>query len=445
MKTQRSFLGHPMGLAVLFTVEMWERFSFYGMRALLVIYLTTEVLAHRPDTILGFGFVSRLLGFDPQGASGADWGSFASHIYGLYSGLVYFTPLIGGWLADRWFGKKRMIVGGALLIAAGHLVLTTHRLFLLALLLVIAGTGGVKGNIAAQVGDLYAPDDARRERGFSLFYVGINVGATAAPLLCAWLAHAWGWTVAFEATTLGMMLGLATYAATARWLPEGGQRPMAEKVQVADEAGQYGGQGARWGVLAMLSLAAVFLFLSYEQQANAMMRWIVTAPDDIAMGWIQAIPPAVVLVGTPALTLWWGRQARQGREPDPFAKILIGALIVLAAQAMLPLMAMVGHGKSPPIPALLVYFALWEVGDLFFSPAAMGLYSRLAPRGAAAVTMALWYLTVFAGNIASGWLGGLWGRLPPVTYWTLIAALTSLCAAIVALLRRQGGRTCAPA
>ena len=429
------FFGHPRGLAVLFVVELWERFSFYGMRALLVIYLTTVVLVQRPQDMIGFGVIARLLGFDAAHAGNAEWQAFASHVYGLYSGFVYFTPLIGGWLADRWFGKKGVIVAGGLLVAIGHLILTTHATFLLALMLVVLGTGGLKGNIAAQVADLYHPEDGRRERGFSLFYVGINIGATIAPLLCGWLAYTWGWAAAFDATSIGMVVGLGIYIAGQRWLPSG-----AAPGPVAPVATQTAGQISMpnpWIVLAIVSLASTFLWISYEQQANALMRWIVTAPDDILLSWVQAIPPAVVLIGTPLLTRWWSSQARRAREPDPVTKLIIGASIVLLSQVMLPLLALVSGGHGPSIAPLMVYFVMWEVGDLFFSPAAMGLYSRLAPPGKGAITMAVWYLTVFVGNIASGWIGGLWGVLSPTGYWSMIAGLTALCVAIIAITQRR--------
>ena len=428
---QGEFFGHPKGLAVLFAVELWERFSFYGMRALLIIYLTSVVLAQRPQDMIGFATMAALLGFDARHATNADWQALSSHIYGLYSGLVYFTPLIGGWLADRWFGKRAMIIAGGLLVAGGHLILTRHATFLLALVLVILGTGGLKGNIAAQVADLYHPGDGRRERGFSLFYVGINIGATIAPLLCAWLAQQWGWATAFDATSIGMVVGLGIYLGGARWLPAGRTPPpVAPPVPTVVRR-----TTGHWTVLAIVSVAATFLWLSYEQQANSLMRWLVTTPDDIMMGWVQAIPPAVVLLGTPLLTRWWSCQARAGREPDPVTKLLIGAAIVVVAQLLLPLLALVSGGHAPAIAPLLVYFFLWELGDLFFSPAAMGLYSRLAPTGKGAITMALWYLTVFVGNIASGWIGGLWGLLSPTAYWLMIAALTGMCAVILAIAR----------
>ena len=427
----REFLGHPKGLAVLFVVELWERFSFYGMRALLIIYLTTVVLVQRPQDMIGFGPLARLLGFDAVHAGNAEWQAFASHIYGLYSGFVYFTPLIGGWLADRWFGKKSVIVAGGLLVAIGHLILTTHALFLLALLLVILGTGGLKGNIAAQVADLYHPEDGRRERGFSLFYVGINIGATIAPLLCGWLAYKWGWAAAFDATSIGMVIGLGIYIAAQRWLPSGAAPGPILAVPAEKSAPNH------WVVLAIISFASVFLWVSYEQQANSLMRWLVTAPDDIMMTWVQAIPPAIVLLGTPLLTRWWSSQARRGREPDPVTKLMIGAAIVLGSQLLLPLLALVSGGHGPSVAPLMVYFVMWEVGDLFFSPAAMGLFSRLAPPGKGAITMAVWYLTVFVGNIASGWIGGLWGVLSPVSYWLMIAGLTALCGVIIAATQRR--------
>lgn len=434
----RQILGHPAGLSVLFIVELWERFSFYGMRALLMLYLTRVVLTEHPENMAGFSLLATITGFDRDHAGSAEWQAFASHIYGLYSGFVYFTPLIGGWLADRWLGKKAAIIAGGAMIAAGHLILTTHDYFLVALLLVVIGTGGVKGNIGAQIGDLYHPTDDRRERGFAIFYVGINIGAAAAPLVCAWLAETQGWNAAFDATSVGMVIGLALYVAGARWLPSPA-RPSSDLPVGNAMAGVPAEAPSRgnWAILAILSLAACFLWVSYEQQANSMMRWLVTSPDGIMMGWIQAIPPLVVLIGTPILTRRWTLQAREGREPAPVTKLLTGALIIVCAQLFLPLVAILSGHHAPPIATMLVYLFLWEVGDLFFSPAAMGLYSRLAPPGRNGTAMAIWYLTVFVGNIASGWLGGLWGVLPPTGYWFMIAAITGACLATLFLGRHR--------
>lgn len=422
----RILFGHPPGLVLLFLVEMWERFSFYGMRAMLIVYMTAVVLPDAPTHVAGYQAVCALLHLDPAQAGTV---RISSELYGVYSGFVYLTPLLGGLLADRLFGKRATIIGGGLLIVAGHLLLTTPRWFLAALLLIVVGTGGVKGNIAAQMADLYEPDDPRRERGFSIFYVGINIGATAAPLVCALLAERAGWNAAFMATSAGMILGLALYVLGARHLPE----RQAEWAASRDRRAVSGGHPA--ALLTVLSISSVFLWISYEQQANALVRWLGTGPSDIGMAWLQAIPPAMVLIGTPVLTLRWSAQARAGREPGPGTKMLIGAAIILAMQCLLGALSVVLGGRAPSPWLAALYFAGWEVGDLYFSPAAMGLFSRLARPGYESMTMAVWYLTIFAGNLASGWIGGMWGSVGISAYWLLIAALTAVGVAAMAICR----------
>ncbi|MBB2202355.1 peptide MFS transporter [Gluconacetobacter tumulisoli] len=420
----RALFGHPPGLMLLFLVEMWERFSFYGMRTLLIVYLTAVVL---PDAghVAGYATLCALLHLDPATAGPV---RISSELYGLYSGCVYLTPLLGGLLADRLFGKRATIIAGGALIVAGHLLLTTRHWFLAALLLVVIGTGGVKGNIAAQVADLYEPGDPRRERGFSIFYVGINVGATAAPIVCSALAGTLGWNAAFMATSIGMIAGLALYAFGAAHLPD----RQAPDPAAAAPARTGGGSFA---ILAVLTLAATFLWISYEQQANALVRWMAASPSDMGLAWLQAIPPAMVLCGTPLLTRHWSARARAGREPGPGSKMLIGAAIVLVMQLLLAVLSLAGGGKAPPGWVVALYFAGWEIGDLYFSPAAMGVFSRLARPGFEAVTMAVWYLTVFAGNIASGWIGGMWGSVGISAYWFIVAALTAVGVAGMAVCR----------
>src|SRR5437764_2198613 len=209
--------GHPRGLTFLFATEMWERFSYYGMRALLVLYMVKYLLL--PDhvenvvglTALRHAFESFLgpLGTQP----------FSSHIYGLYTGLVYLTPLLGGILADRVLGQHRTVILGATLMAFGHFMMAFEPLFLFALTLLILGNGAFKPNISAQVGALYAPGDRRRDRAYSIFYVGINVGAFLAPLICGSLGEALGWHYGFTAAGVGMTIALIIYVSGLPSLP----------------------------------------------------------------------------------------------------------------------------------------------------------------------------------------------------------------------------------
>src|SRR5262245_28522641 len=211
------FLGHPKGLAFLFTTEMWERFSYYGMRALLVLYMVKYLLQPEPaEIVLGLAALRRgleaLLGpLDVQ--------PLASQVYGLYIWLVYLTPVLGGLLADRALGQRRTVIIGGVLMAIGHFMMAFEPLFLFALLMLILGNGAFKPNISTQVGGLYAPDDPRRDRAFSIFYVGINLGAFLAPLVCGTLGEWVGWHYGFGAAGIGMTIGLAIYLYATRLLP----------------------------------------------------------------------------------------------------------------------------------------------------------------------------------------------------------------------------------
>src|SRR5215468_7792988 len=213
---QDDLFGHPRALTFLFTTEMWERFSFYGMRALLVLYMVKYLLPERSGEVIGLASLRVMLEglFGPLAVQ-----PFASYIYGLYTGLVYFTPIIGGLLADRVLGQRRMVIIGALLMAAGHFMMAFEPLFLLALLTLILGNGAFKPNISTQVGDLYAPGDRRRDRAYSIFYVGINLGAFLAPLVCGTLGEDVGWHYGFAAAGVGMLIGLAVYLYAAPMLP----------------------------------------------------------------------------------------------------------------------------------------------------------------------------------------------------------------------------------
>src|SRR5215510_9021080 len=205
----RDFLGHPRGLAVLFASEAWERFSYFGNAALVVLYMTKYLLdPSRVDTVLGIGAVRAALEFlfgrlDPQ--------PLASQLFGFYTGLAYFTPILGGLVADRLLGQHRTVIIGGVFMAIGHFMMAFEALFLLALLMLIVGIGAFKPNISTQVGALYAPGDDRRDRAYSIFYLGINIGAFLAPLVCGTLAVQYGWHYGFAAAGVGMLVSLAIY------------------------------------------------------------------------------------------------------------------------------------------------------------------------------------------------------------------------------------------
>ncbi len=262
-----TFFGHPKGLFYLAFTEAWERFSYYGMTALVVLFMVNQLLLPgHVEHIAGFsGFraaVESIVG--PLSTQ-----ALASQIFGLYSGFVYFTPLLGGMIADRWIGQRNAVVIGALSMSAGHIAMTFDQSFLLALLLLVIGSGFLKGNISAQVGALYPPEDeARRTRGFVIFSTGINIGAVIGPLLCGLLAQVYGWHYGFGIAAIFMLLGLATYLYGYRYLPARVERRKFEGTRLT---------AAEWRIvyaLIAVMIITIFQSTSYSQIYNVNPIWI---------------------------------------------------------------------------------------------------------------------------------------------------------------------------
>jgi POT family proton-dependent oligopeptide transporter len=299
-----SFLGHPKGLAYLAFTEAWERFSYYGMTALLVLYMVNQLLLPgHVEHVVGFpGFRSALESlFGPLSTQ-----ALASQIFGLYAGFVYFTPMLGGWIADRWIGQRNAVVLGALTMSGGHIAMAFDQSFLLALLLLITGSGLLKGNISAQVGSLYGGhEDARRTRGFAIFSTGINFGAVVGPLVCGLLAQLFGWHIGFGTAALFMLAGLATYLSGYRYLPAKVERKMLVPVPMTSRD---------WRIVAALLVVmviAVFQSVAYYQVSNVFPVWIQEHVDlgvgrfSIPIPWFQSIDPLFSIIGVPLLFSLW--------------------------------------------------------------------------------------------------------------------------------------------
>src|SRR5262245_35249196 len=265
----RDLLGHPRGLAVLFATELWERFSYFGNAALVVLYMVKYLLEPgRIETVIGFAAVKAALEFlfgrlEPQ--------PLASQLFGFYTGLAYFTPILGGLIADRLLGQRRTVFIGGVLMAIGHFLMAFEAMFLAALLMLILGIGAFKPNISTQVGALYAPDDHRRDRAYSIFYVGINIGAFLAPLVCGTLAAAFGWHYGFAAAGVGMLVSLGIYAYGQRDLPaDEGARAVASRGERTPLA--YGERRALLALIGVCALVTLF-WATFDQQSNTVLLW----------------------------------------------------------------------------------------------------------------------------------------------------------------------------
>lgn len=419
LSDDRAFLGHPRGLAVLAFTEAWERFSFYGMQTLLVLYMV--------DLLLTPGHAERVLGLATlrhwleAGMGPLTTQAFASMIFGLYSSLAYFLPVFGGLIGDRIAGQHRMVMLGAILMAAGHLLMAFEAPFLLALVLLIVGSGCLKGNITTQVGSIYAPDDRRRTDAFQIFQFGINIGVVAAPFLCGTLGEIYGWHYGFGAAGIGMLIGLGIYVAGQRHLPPDRRARVAPKASARSE----------WRVIAALLvvLLVVILFLvPGNQMGNVYPLWLRDHVDRHAGGFV--IPVTWFLSGTaiaslilpPLILRLWSAQAARGTEWDDIGKLRFGAGMGALAYAWLVAIALFG-GDGAHWLWLIGYHVLFAVAYLFIWPVGMALFARAAPPAANAMFIGIFYTSVFFANMIVGVVGGWYGHMTPVSFWTVQALI----------------------
>jgi proton-dependent oligopeptide transporter, POT family len=435
--------GHPRGLTYLFTVEMWERFSYYGMRALLVLYMVKHLFQpHAADTVIGFATLKAAFEalFGPLGVQ-----PLASHVYGLYTGLVYLTPVIGGLIADRWLGQRRTVVLGAGLMAAGHFMMAHEPLFLLALFTLILGNGAFKPNISTQVGALYAPGDPRRDRAFSIFYVGINLGAFLAPLVCGTLGEQLGWHYGFTAAGVGMTIGLAIYLYASRTLP-----PDVRTARLAAGPDAPFGRDEWRAIVALcvLFLPATLFWATYEQMGNTIALWADGYTDRSVLGlftipvtWFQAFNPFMIFAFTPFVIALWRRQALRGGEPSTVTKMALGCFFNAAANLIMVLAAaLAGGGGSVSWLWLFAYFVVITVGELYISPTSLSLVTKVAPARVLSMMMGIWLATSFTGGFLAGYLGSLWSGMGKTDFFVMIAIIAALAGVAVLAVARPVNR-----
>jgi POT family proton-dependent oligopeptide transporter len=418
---------------------MWERFSYYGMRALLVLYMVKYLLQpDRAENVIGLAALKTALEV-PFGTLGVQ--SFASHIYGLYTGLVYFTPILGGLLADRWLGQRRTVVLGAALMAVGHFMMAFEPLFLLALTVLILGNGAFKPNISTQVGALYPHGDPRRDRAFSIFYVGINLGAFLSPLVCGTLGETLGWHYGFAAAGVGMSIGLAIYLYASRTLPPDHR----SRLISVDEQRPFGPDEWRaMGAIVLLALPVTFFWATYEQSGNTIILWADSHTDrtinlllwsaQIPTTWFNSVNPFMIFAFTPFVLALWRAQAARGREPATIVKLAYGCFFV--AGAYLIMTAAAADGGPASWLWLMGYFVGLTIGELYLSPTSLSLVTKVAPARAVSMMMGVWLATSFTGNLVGGYLGSFWSGMDKRDFFLMIAIVAALAGlAVVALTR----------
>ena len=476
------FFGHPRGLATLFFTEMWERFSYYGMRALLVLFMTES--AARSNAGLGFEIGE------------------ATAIYGLYTSLVYLMSLPGGWIADNLWGQRKAVFVGGSIIAAGHfsLALPSEPTFFLGLGLVIVGTGLLKPSVSSMVGDLYPEGGARRDAGFSIFYMGINLGAFFGPLVCGLFGERWDWHQGFSLAGVGMLLGLLQYrlgaghlggagllrpdaAAAAGQKRRGFYRSLAVAavallagVAATDALGVSLQKLAAWlgyGIVGLAPLyfvylvtagghtalekrrlAAIFwlfilaaLFWSGFEQAGSSLNLFAERLTDrrvlgweVPASWLQSVNPIFIILFAPVFGWLWTWFAARGSSPSIPLKFALGLLGLCAGFFVIAWGAAGATPQTPVSPSWLVatYF-LHTVGELCLSPVGLSSITKLAPRNRMGQMMGVWFIAASLGNLVAGLVAGRLESLAPASLFSSVATFVGL-AGLVALVASPGVR-----
>ena len=445
----REFLGHPVGLSVIAFTEAFERFSYYGMQTLLVLYMVKALLLPgRVENIAGFGLftdaLSWIYGTPPTTQA------LASHIFGTYTALVYFTPIFGGLIADYWLGKTRTVTLGALLMAAGHFLMAFDTSFLLALLLLVLGVGCLKGNLASQVSALYQPGDGRATDAYQLYYIGISAGAFFAPLVCGYLGEEVDWHWGFGAAGVGMVIGLVIYLSGRRHLP-----PEPRAIRATSDEPQPAMTKRDWQVLILLGLMIPVLAVSAlgnQQMFNAYLVWADRSYEFMLFGYRM---PTSFLVSfdaaTGVLTLasavaFWRWYADRWREPDDITKLIIGCLISSCAFVLVTIVAS-DHAATGARPSLWVALLVNLLNNFGFAnvfPVSLALYSRAAPSAIAGTVIGIYYLFLFLANLLVGLVGGWLDIMPAGQFWSIHVAAILSAAAIFLCVKLAVGHLLLP-
>jgi POT family proton-dependent oligopeptide transporter len=408
----KTWFGQPRGLTILFLTQMWELFSYYGMRALLVYYMTKQLLFAQEK---------------------------ASFIYGTYTAMAYFTPIVGGAIADRFLGKRNAIILGGSIMAVGHFLMTFQPMFYLALGTIALGNGLFLPSLPSQINDLYGADDPRRGRAYNVYYVGINVGGFLAPLVCGTLGEVYGWHYGFGAAGIGMLAGLVIYIMGRDYLPPDQLR---RPVVAAPSEEAPARRGEVWWLLLGVFIAATIFRGAYEQIGNTLPLWVDSAVDrawgslQIPMTWFLSLNPLFVIAMTPPLLAYWRRRADEGRDTPPARRMAMGALMVAGAYVLLAAIDVLAGGARVGWPWLALFLFILTFGELYILPTGLGLFARLAPPRLGATTVASWYLAVFSGSLLAGLVGTLWTHMGHAAFFLLLASLAVLAAVLLLLLDR---------
>jgi len=415
----RTLFGHPPGLTVLFMTQMWAEFSYFGLQALLVYYMTQH---------LGFSQAK------------------SSLIYGAYGAAAFFSPFFGGIIADRWLGRTRSVVIGGLMMMFGHFAMAFEALLFPALALVAIGNGLFMPPLAVQVGDLYAEDDPRQAQAFSAYYMGINLGGLLAPLVCGTLGELYGWHWGFGAAGVGMFAGVVIYLRFRHLLPKDPQT----SAQTLPGA-RIAFTALDWSNVRLLIaiIAVVVLFrIGYEQSGNVIALWVEHQTDrsvdlfgahlEIPATWFQSINPLLIIVLTPFLMRYWAKHAERHGPANLLARMSLGCVVASLSMVVMVVAAALNARTGQPVGAIWVtaYFVLLTIGELLVIPVGLTLVGALSPVQIAAMAMGGWYIAKFLGSLLAGAMGAYWGVIPATAFFGLGASSVMVAAIFLLVLSR---------
>ena len=412
----RAFLGHPKGLGYLAFVEGCERFSYYSMQTLLVLYMVNYLLPERFDSVAGLRWLQEWR------YGGAEGQPLASAIFGDYTSLVYLTPILGGLLADRWLGRRMALIAGGVVMSLGHFLMAFEGTFLLALVTLIVGVGLFKGNIASQVGELYKEGDLRRAMAFQIFYIAINVSVIAAPLISGTLGEDVGWHYGFGCAGVVMVIGLLIYLKAGPWLPAD-NRPR----KGADARPREPLVRSDWlrilAVVVLVPVMAVAL-LTNQEIFNAYLVWadeqfqLTFFGYTVPTTWMITIDAALSFSMLVAVAWFWKWRAdKTGSEPDELGKMIIGSVFTIAGGLCLVTAAATqGSGKIGLFWPVMFHL-LNSIGFSHILPVSLALFTRLAPRQINATVIGIYYLAFFLANQIVGTVGGWYSTWDTVSFW----------------------------
>ena len=424
----KEILGHPRGLWYLVFAEAWERFSYYGMQALLVLYLTQYLLLPgNIENVAGFEALRRFLEslYGPL----ATPLTLAAAITGLYSAGVYFTPMIGGYIADRWLGRTTTVTIGALFMVAGHFLMAFEVAFVAAILCLFIGVGLFKGNIASQVGELYGPADLRRSSAFQAYLLGIQVAVIVAPIVTGFLGEKVAWHYGFGAAGVGMAIAVVVYRWGRKYLPP--ERPRGAAAKSAPSEKFTGRDWATMAVLIALLPVLAATAIGNQEIFNAYLLWgeqnynLVFFGETMPVSWLVSLDAIISTATVGGALVFWSVYARYRKEPNEIIKLAIGALIAAGAPMILAMASanVAATGEKASLLWGLGFHIVNDIGFAMVFPVGLALFSRAAPRQVGGLFIGIYYLHLFICNFATGKVAGLIETMSGYNFWAMHAAI----------------------